>query len=273
MTLLFEHSLTTPIFVGRLAELQALREFIDQMQSRRGQAVLIAGEAGIGKSRLLAEVQTYAVAQGCLPFRISCFQSDSALPYAPLFAPLQKHLLPASHSTDIPQFLSLLEELALLLPELAPPSSPLSARLHSHHLEPEQKKYRLLTTLNDFFAQLALRRTSFSRSRFRSSAVAPSCRRLCPVNLAPSVWATLVSWKQRIAMRVFAKLKFVLFLRPCEWLRLANVSTLSVNRLARSTKCWPGFKAKPNVNRFGRKSNVSYNSSRRAAALKGHAKC
>jgi DNA-binding CsgD family transcriptional regulator len=155
MALLFEHGLTTPIFVGRHAELQALRQFIDQMQSRRGQAVLIAGEAGIGKSRLLAEVQTYAVAQGCLPFRISCFQSDSALPYAPLFAPLQSYLWPAAQSSHSPQFFSLLEELALLLPELAPASSPLSARLYSHHLEPEQKKYRLLMTLNDIFAQLA----------------------------------------------------------------------------------------------------------------------
>ena len=43
-------------FVGRLAEQEALRHHLDEVVAGRGGAVVVEGEAGVGKSRLVAEV-------------------------------------------------------------------------------------------------------------------------------------------------------------------------------------------------------------------------
>jgi class 3 adenylate cyclase len=45
--------------VGRDGELAQLREIIDQLRQGRGQIVCLIGEAGLGKSRLLAELHQY----------------------------------------------------------------------------------------------------------------------------------------------------------------------------------------------------------------------
>jgi predicted ATP-dependent serine protease len=51
-------------FVGRAAELAVLRERMGQVQQGRGQVVLLSGEAGMGKSRLLQEVTIACTADG-----------------------------------------------------------------------------------------------------------------------------------------------------------------------------------------------------------------
>jgi hypothetical protein len=48
--------LTSPRFVGRRAELDALRAALDRTADRVGSLVLVGGEAGIGKSRLIAKL-------------------------------------------------------------------------------------------------------------------------------------------------------------------------------------------------------------------------
>jgi transcriptional regulator with AAA-type ATPase domain len=53
-----------PVLIGRSSQLDTLRQFIDTASDSYGQALLIAGEAGVGKSRLVAEMKTYAVARG-----------------------------------------------------------------------------------------------------------------------------------------------------------------------------------------------------------------
>jgi hypothetical protein len=44
----------------------------------------LAGEAGIGKSRLLAEIRGRGLNEGFLALRGDCFESDLTFPYAPL---------------------------------------------------------------------------------------------------------------------------------------------------------------------------------------------
>jgi len=66
--------LTAPLqrtpFVGREVELPVLRERAAQVRQGLGQVVLLSGEAGIGKSRLVQEVTTAIAADGftCLEF-------------------------------------------------------------------------------------------------------------------------------------------------------------------------------------------------------------
>ena len=73
-------AIVCPIVVGRTAELTALRLLIDRTRSGLGQVALVCGEAGIGKSRLVAEAKAYAAAQDFLLLQGNCFQMDSSYP-------------------------------------------------------------------------------------------------------------------------------------------------------------------------------------------------
>jgi tetratricopeptide (TPR) repeat protein len=70
-------------FLGREAELERLRQAFGQAASGLGQTVLLAGEAGIGKSRLVSELGRQARAQNGLVLVGDCLYSDTPNPYAP----------------------------------------------------------------------------------------------------------------------------------------------------------------------------------------------
>ncbi|HKV58769.1 MAG TPA: AAA family ATPase, partial [Ktedonobacteraceae bacterium] len=153
-------SIVCPVLIGRGSHLNTLVQFIGQAHSGQGQTVLISGEAGIGKSRLVAEtirhvhtprVQTASPATLVLEGR--CFEPDRSLPYAPFLDILRSFL--ASHSpqnltsllgpTTPPDLVKLLPELAAVVPELTLVST----------LDPEQEKRRLFQALLHFFTRLA----------------------------------------------------------------------------------------------------------------------
>ncbi|MBI2568848.1 MAG: tetratricopeptide repeat protein [Candidatus Schekmanbacteria bacterium] len=50
---------------GRSQEMAVLRQAVEQLLHKRGGVVLIAGESGVGKTRLCMELATYATARGC----------------------------------------------------------------------------------------------------------------------------------------------------------------------------------------------------------------
>ena len=49
-----------------------------------GRAALVAGDAGVGKSRLVAAIRPYAVERGFIILEGACFPQDRSEPYAPL---------------------------------------------------------------------------------------------------------------------------------------------------------------------------------------------
>jgi len=68
-------------FVGRGAEHGALIGLVARLTSGRGRTVLIEGEPGIGKSRLMREVARYARVQGVLTLSTRCYEIERAIPY------------------------------------------------------------------------------------------------------------------------------------------------------------------------------------------------
>ena len=84
MTTPFTQQVVCPVLIGRAPQLDAIYQLIDGTSGGRGQAILIAGEAGVGKSRLVAEAKAYAAARGLPLLQGACFPQDSACPYAPL---------------------------------------------------------------------------------------------------------------------------------------------------------------------------------------------
>jgi AAA ATPase domain len=75
----------SPIFVGRVEELHVLEVALGRATNSEPAVVLVGGEAGVGKTRLLAELTarcatdgTRVLTGGCVPV------GDGALPYAPI---------------------------------------------------------------------------------------------------------------------------------------------------------------------------------------------
>ncbi len=77
-----------PTFVGRTAERAALLARLEQARSGRGGLAAILGEAGVGKTRLLAELARAAGWRGWQVIWASAPQVGDPAPYAPLAAAL-----------------------------------------------------------------------------------------------------------------------------------------------------------------------------------------
>src|SRR6266496_3158284 len=120
METLFGTPIICPVLIGRRAQLTTLRLLVDQARSGKGQIVLLSGEAGIGKSRLVAEAKTYATAQGFLLLQGQCFPTDRSCPYAPLLDLLRAHLATSSPEQVVAEMGSLASALSPLLPDLLP---------------------------------------------------------------------------------------------------------------------------------------------------------
>jgi len=69
--------------VGRDAELARLRELLADAASGRSVAALIGGDAGVGKSRLVAEVMAVAAGQGFTVLCGQCAEIGDSVPYLP----------------------------------------------------------------------------------------------------------------------------------------------------------------------------------------------
>jgi predicted ATPase len=114
--------LVCPTIVGRANELAALRSIADEVKGGHSRVVLLSGEAGIGKSRLVAEAKSYATAQDFLLFQGQCFPTDHSSPYAPLLDLLRSHLAASTQDHLAAELGSLASVLSPLLPDLFPPS-------------------------------------------------------------------------------------------------------------------------------------------------------
>src|SRR5262245_27888795 len=119
MSILFDKPILCPIMVGRASYLDLLKQHLVETQSGHGQIFLLAGEAGIGKSRLVAESKAWSHQNGLVILQGNCFEPDRVLPYAPILDLLRTFI--ASHSAEslrafIPELLKLLPELAVQFP-------------------------------------------------------------------------------------------------------------------------------------------------------------
>ena len=71
-------------FVGRDRELRALRDFLVEIEGGRGQAVSIVGEPGVGKSRLVLELQRALAGRRSVYVEGRCLSFGAAMPYVPV---------------------------------------------------------------------------------------------------------------------------------------------------------------------------------------------
>jgi tetratricopeptide (TPR) repeat protein len=116
-------------FVGRGGELRQAMALWAQAAAGRGSTLLISGEPGIGKTRLLRELATHAEVSGGLPLIGEAYEGGG-VPYAPFGEPIRRGLQRAAQAgIELPQVI--LADLLTLAPELHPyyPNTPANPTL------------------------------------------------------------------------------------------------------------------------------------------------
>ncbi len=141
-----ESFLQAATFVGRDKELQALVHQLDQARLGHGSAILVAGESGVGKSRLIDELRTVALVQGALVLRGQALSGVST-PYAMWRAPARWLALLTHLPADA---LSPLHALAPDLARLCGRDVPQPAEI-----TPEATQARLREVLEQLFREQA----------------------------------------------------------------------------------------------------------------------
>jgi tetratricopeptide (TPR) repeat protein/DNA-binding XRE family transcriptional regulator len=109
---------TAPL-VGRSNEYGLLVGCIARLTAGTGQTVLIEGEPGIGKSRMMREVARYAEAQGLPTLATNCYEIERAIPYQPVIDLVTRALERASPAALRNLAPVSLAELAALVPAVA----------------------------------------------------------------------------------------------------------------------------------------------------------
>ncbi|MGZ5362308.1 MAG: BTAD domain-containing putative transcriptional regulator [Solirubrobacterales bacterium] len=136
--------------VGREPELRELAQRMDETLEGRGGVSLIAGEPGIGKSRLLDELAALAAERGLLVLRGRCWEAGGAPAYWPWVEALRGYVEtgdPASLEAAVGDRRA---ELAAILPEL----SRADAAAPSVQSEPALARFLVFDALASFLVEL-----------------------------------------------------------------------------------------------------------------------
>lgn len=145
-----DHGLVTDVpMMGRDVELGRLVERLTKAAAGRGGVVLIAGEPGIGKTRLIAELSERAIRLSALVLSGRCYEGEWAPPYAPFAEAVRSHVVsavPAELEADLGPGAG---PLAQLVPAIRDVVGDVE---HPPSLEPNEERFRLLDAMARFLA-------------------------------------------------------------------------------------------------------------------------
>ena len=139
--------------VGRSTELTEITSALDAVDGGAGRTIILAGEGGVGKTRLVQAAQAMAEKRGWTVALGRAYPVESGMPYA-LFSDA---LLPIIRKLEPGTLQTLTRggnaELVLLFPALAPPGDRPALRG-----DPSELKPRLLWNLAQFLARFAAKK-------------------------------------------------------------------------------------------------------------------
>ena len=139
-------------FVGREQEMGELRGALEEAMAGRGQLVMLAGEPGIGKTRMTQELASYAEQQGAQVLWGWCYEEEGAPPYWPWAQPIRTYVqardadqLGTEMGPGAADIADVISEVRDKLPGIQP-STPLG---------PEQARFRLFGSISAFLKNAA----------------------------------------------------------------------------------------------------------------------
>ncbi|MBI1296579.1 AAA family ATPase [bacterium] len=162
-----QHSLLPPQersddpFVGRRQETATIESALQQALHGQGSIVVLAGEMGVGKSRLAYQMLRSAESSSATVISATCQRLEQSLPYAPLADAVGRYLqllpdgvLRRLSPAVLAQLVQIVPSLQDRLPnDIAPQDAPLGASFGA-----EENRRRLIDAIVTFFVDLAQQR-------------------------------------------------------------------------------------------------------------------
>lgn len=144
-------------FVGRRQETSTIETALQQALNGQGSIVVLAGEMGVGKSRLAYQMLRRAENSAATVISATCQPLEQSLPYAPLADAIGRYLqlLPDGVLRRLSP--AVLTQLAQIVPNLQD-RLPAQSSAHDVLLSPEENRQRLIDAIVTFFAGLAQQR-------------------------------------------------------------------------------------------------------------------
>lgn len=143
-----------PDFVGRERELQALEATLSRVIRSEGNAVLVAGEPGIGKTRLIEEFARFCRAQHILVYWARGYEGPGAPPYWPWVQMVREYLSDHDADTINREIGAGVADIGRVVPELLAMLPVDGGRVA---LDADQERFRLFDSLTAFFKRVARR--------------------------------------------------------------------------------------------------------------------
>src|SRR6266699_7154098 len=153
----FTRSVICPTLIGREGDLATLQWLVEETKCGQGRVAFVSGEAGVGKSRLITETAHFAEQQGFFHLQGQCFQTDSALPYAPFLDLLRSYMMASTPEQIVQEWEPIAPELLRLLPEVRGLIPAFASVLPLPALDPQQEKRRLFGAMTHFCTRLVTR--------------------------------------------------------------------------------------------------------------------
>jgi class 3 adenylate cyclase len=142
----------SPVLVGRQEELSDLEDALLSANRGDGRFVLLAGEAGIGKTRLATELTRRASKLGCGVLWGSCSEVELSLPYLPFVEAIGNALSEHDLGEVRAELGPMAAELAQLFPQLGDGAPPAATG------DPAQAKLRMFESVVTLLEQWARER-------------------------------------------------------------------------------------------------------------------
>lgn len=140
-------------YIGRSEERAVLRQAIHRSINGTGGIVLISGEAGVGKTRLVDEVTAEAKAQGLFAVRGHCSDMEGAPPYLPFVEAIEYGLSVTGRDAfrdamgDAgPEIARFVPKVRIAYPDMPPPAA----------LPTDQARHYMFECVGDFFERAAV---------------------------------------------------------------------------------------------------------------------
>ena len=134
-------------FVGRTAERAELERLIDSTVRGRGGMILIGGEPGVGKTRLVEEVLDMSQRRRCLSLTGRCYEMEGTPPFMPFVETVElcARVVPPAALREVlgdaaPEVARLVPDLRRLFPDIPAPIE----------LPPEQQRHYLFKNFAEF---------------------------------------------------------------------------------------------------------------------------
>ena len=141
-------------FVGRAEQLSRLSAKLEEACNGQGSIVMLQGEPGIGKSRMIAEFSEFARERRAIVLRGSCYDGEWQPPYGPFAEAISQYARQAQSSELIAVCGNNAATLARIAPALR---EKIGTITEPAPLDKEEERFRLLDAVSQFLIEVARR--------------------------------------------------------------------------------------------------------------------